>query len=516
MTVKTINNIKLSLGSSENELVKIAEKELGAYPRYFRILKKSLDSRNKNAIKWVYSIECSDEEVLQKEESVEKLPQSKIPTLPVVVVGSGPSGLFCALRLLEYGIKPLVLERGKCVEEREKDCNSFFASGTLNTNCNVQFGEGGAGTFSDGKLNTGTHSEYIEKVLHSFVLHGAPREIEWLNKPHIGSDNLKNVVASMRKSIIAQGGSVRFNCLLQDIKVVDGKIKSIIVRGGDGKVEEIAICALITAIGHSARDTFEMMLNRGVYMRSKDFAVGVRIEHLQKDIGFSQYGKAHKLLPPADYKLVSHTGKDDRSAFTFCMCPGGVVMPSASEEGGVVVNGMSNYARDGVNANCALIAQVKREDYGGAHPLSGVNFQREIEQRAYEVGGGKFVAPLQKVGDFLLDKESKTLGEIQPTYARGTAFADLRAVLPRFITDTLKSAITDMDKRLRGFARYDALLTAPETRTSSPVRIERDKKMRSLTVKNLYPCGEGAGYAGGITSSAVDGIKVADAFCKNL
>ena len=240
------------------------------------------------------------------------------------------------------------------------------------------------------------------------------------------------------------------------------------------------------------------------------------IEHLQKDIGFSQYGKAHKLLPPADYKLVSHTGKDDRSAFTFCMCPGGVVMPSASEEGGVVVNGMSNYARDGVNANCALIAQVKREDYGGAHPLSGINFQREIEQRAYEVGGGKFVAPLQKVGDFLLDKESKTLGEIQPTYARGTSFADLRAVLPRFITDTLKSAITYMDKRLRGFARYDALLTAPETRTSSPVRIERDEKMRSLTVKNLYPCGEGAGYAGGITSSAVDGIKVADAFCKNL
>lgn len=510
MRILTLSDIKLSITSSESELIKIAEKKLGGKAKYFAIKKKSLDARDKGNIKFVYTIECSKECVVQEQEELERLSAHKIPQKPVLVVGSGPAGLFCALRLIERGIAPIVIERGAPVDERERDTQSFFKGGNLNTESNVQFGEGGAGTFSDGKLNTQTHGIWNKEVFKKFVFFGAPKEIEWLQKAHIGSDNLVKVVKNMREYIINHGGQVRFHTRLQDLKIQNGELKSAVLKTQNGE-EIMEISALVLAVGHSARDTFSMLCARGVPMRQKDFAVGVRIEHLQKDIGFSQYGKAFTLLPPADYKLVSR-GENGRSAFTFCMCPGGFVMPATSEEGGVVTNGMSNYARDGVNANSALIAQVTAQDFGVGHALAGVEFQRKIERAAFVAGGNNYKAPVQLVGDFLKGKTSAAFGEIAPTYACGTVFADIHSVLPVPVTDTLKTAISFMDKKLKGFARPDAILTAAETRTSSPVRIERDENtLQSIGVKGLYPCGEGAGYAGGITSSAADGLKIADA-----
>ena len=316
----------------------------------------------------------------------------------------------------------------------------------------------------------------------------------------------------MREYIREQGGQVWFDSRLDDISIRNGQVVSALItqtKLGQKSQQTIDVSAIVLAIGHSARDTFEMLLKKGVCMRAKDFAVGVRIEHLQSAIGLAQYGEIYSKLPAADYKLVSHG--EDRSAFTFCMCPGGYVMPSTSEEGGVVTNGMSNYARDGVNANSALIAQVTRADFASDSPLAGIEFQRKIERAAYLAGGSDYRAPVQLVGDFLQDKQSARFGDVAPTYAAGTSFADLRAVLPAPVIGALKTAIVDMDRKLKGFACPDAILTAVESRTSSPVRIERDESLQSLTVRALYPCGEGAGYAGGITSSAADGLRVADA-----
>ena len=510
MRFMTLSDIKLSLDKDERELFRIATKKLGKPPRYFRIRKKSLDARNKSDVRFVYTIEFSGEECRQTPQPLERLSAAKLPNKPVLVVGSGPAGLFCALRLLQRGITPLVIERGAPVEERERKINAFFQTASLDTDTNIQFGEGGAGTFSDGKLNTQTHSSWNGEVLQTFAKFGAPEEILWLNKPHIGSDNLKKVVKNMREYILKQGGQVRFHTRLTDIFTKDGTISCVTLKNTQtGEEERLEISALVLAVGHSARDTFEMLLSKGVCMRQKDFAVGVRVEHLQSVIGFSQYGKAYTRLPAADYKLVSHAA--DRGVFTFCMCPGGFVMPATSEEGGVVTNGMSNYARDGKNANAALIAQVTRADFKDDSPLAGVEYQRQIERAAYLAGGGKYKAPVQTVGDFLLDKQSGAFGAVLPTYAVGTSFADMRSVLPAPIVQALKTAITDMDKRLCGFANPDALITGAETRTSSPVRIERDETLQSVSVKRLYPCGEGAGYAGGITSSAADGMRVADA-----
>lgn len=511
MSIQTLSNIKLPITKGENELFSLVIKKLGKTPKYFEIKKKSLDARDKGNICFVYTVAVAFEEVKEEAVSIERLPAYKQPQKSVLVVGSGPAGLFCALRLLERGIIPIVIERGGSVEERKRCIDTFVHTRALDEDCNVQFGEGGAGTFSDGKLNTQTHSPLQSQVLKTFIQFGAPKEIAYLNKPHIGSDNLQNVVRNMRNFIIEKGGEVRFFTCLQDICVKDGEIRGATIRNvKTGEETSVDCSALIIAIGHSARDTFETLYKRGLYIRQKDFAVGVRIEHLQEQIGLSQYGKAYTQLPSADYKLVSHT--QERATFTFCMCPGGYVMPATSEKGGVVTNGMSNYARDGKNANSALIAQVTGKDFANEHPLAGVYFQRELERKAFVVGGGNYNAPVQKVGDFLSGKVSDNFSSVLPTYAVGTTFADMGCILPKGITQALKEGILDMDKRLKGFACPDALLTGVETRTSSPVRMERDSEtLQSVSIKGVYPCGEGAGYAGGITSSACDGIRVADA-----
>ncbi|MBP3423031.1 MAG: FAD-binding protein [Clostridia bacterium] len=513
MGLITLSDIKLPIGKDEKELIRIAEKKLGGKVGYFAIKKKSLDARDKGNVRFVYTIEFSKAPKKEEEKVFEKLPTARQPKEHVLVVGSGPAGLFAAIRLLDRGIKPLLIERGAPVEERERKIQGFFDTRILDTETNIQFGEGGAGTFSDGKLNTQTHSPLNREVLELFVRFGAPKEILYLSKPHIGSDNLKNVVKNMRQYILSQGGRVLFHTRLEELRFENGRVKDAVIRTVNAdklpsNTEILPLSAVVLAIGHSARDTFEMLEKKGVPMRAKDFAIGVRIEHLQEKIGFAQYGKAYTMLPAADYKLVSHAS--ERSVFTFCMCPGGYVMPAASEQGGVVTNGMSNYARDGKNANSALIAQVTTADFGDASPLAGMRFQRRIEQAAYLAGGKTYAAPTQLLGDFLQDKTSSRFGEVQPTYAAGTAFADMREVLPSAVVEALKKAAVDMDRRLKGFACPDALLTGAETRTSSPVRIERDESLQSIGVKGLFPCGEGAGYAGGITSSAADGLRVAD------
>ena len=514
MSLKTLSDIKLPIEKGEEDLIEIAKKKLGGKVGYFAIKKKSLDARDKNNLRYVYTIEFAKTQPTQEEKVFARLSADQKPEKTVLVVGSGPAGLFCALRLLDHGITPIVVERGGSVEEREKKIHLFATERMLDEDTNVQFGEGGAGTFSDGKLNTQTHSKLNREVLEIFVRFGAPKEILWLAKPHIGSDKLKTVVKNMREYIRAHGGQVLFHTRLEDISLKDGRIEEVTLCSFNAdmvtiKEEKIPVSAVILAIGHSARDTFEKLYKRGVSMTQKDFAVGVRIEHLQSSIGLAQYGKAYAKLPAADYKLVSHAS--ERAAFTFCMCPGGYVMPAASERGGVVVNGMSNYARDGENANSALIAQVTKADFEDEHPLAGIEFQRKLERAAFLAGGSNYNAPVQLVGDFLADKTSSRFGEVSPTYAAGTAFADLRSVLPLPVVQSLKSAILDMDKRLKGFANPEGVLTAVESRTSSPVRITRDESLQSVSAQGLYPCGEGAGYAGGITSSAADGLRVAEA-----
>lgn len=500
----TLSDLKLKPSQSEKTLLSICEKKLRAPCRYFKILKKSLDARDKNDIRWVYAVECSDKPFSSPPRVFEKIKKS---APRVYVVGAGPCGLFAALRLLDHGIKPVVIERGKPVEERIKDVETFRATGKLNTESNVQFGEGGAGTFSDGKLFTQTKSSLNREVLDLFVRFGAPEETGYLGKPHIGSDRLTAVVRNIRNYILSEGGEVRFSSLFTGVQFKNGRLVSVEINGVREDADE-----LVLAIGHSARDTYEALHSEGFLFEQKEFAAGVRIEHLQSKISKAQYGAGYSALPAADYKLVSHAG--DRAAFTFCMCPGGEVIPSASEEGGVVTNGMSLFARDGRNANSALVVQVKKEDFGSEHPLAGIAYQRKIERAAYESAGGNYKAPVQLVGDFLADKESYYFGEVKPSYSVGTQFVPMRAILPEVITKTLRSALVDMNYRLSGFAAFDAVLTGVETRTSSPVRILRGESLEAAGRRGVYPCGEGAGYAGGITSSAADGLRAAEAIFK--
>ncbi len=518
-----ISDIKLGLDDSEEELKKKVLKLLGVKDvKSFAISKKSIDARKKPDIYYVYSVDVETDnengfvKKIKNAQVIEKkpytFPKSTPISKPIVIAGTGPAGLMCGLALAQNGYKVILLERGKCVEERKKDVDNFWETGELNTDSNVQFGEGGAGTFSDGKLTTGIKDFRIRKVLEEFHKHGAPQEILYYSKPHVGTDNLYKMVASIRKEIIKLGGEVRFSNKLADIKITDGKVSGAVVCNADGEYE-IETDNIVLAIGHSARDTFLMLQESNIEMEQKSFSIGARIEHSQKMINKSQYGIEHEKLPVADYKMAVHL-ENGRGVYTFCMCPGGVVVASASEEGGVVTNGMSYFARDGKNANSALLVNVTPDDFGSDDPLAGMYLQREIEKKAFEVGGKNYNAPCQRVGDFLgIVNDSEN--DVEPTYRPDVKWVDMSEVYPGFITDSMKQGIIAMDRKLKGFANPGAVITGPETRSSSPVRIVRDKETMQSNIKGLYPCGEGAGYAGGITSAAVDGIKVAEMIAVN-
>ncbi len=500
-----LNNISLNLEEDESLLIKKASKlakiEIEDI-KHFKILKKSLDARKGKEIRFIYNVELDTKEFEEEKKEYAQIKTDK----KIVVVGAGPSGLFCGLQLAKMGLKPLILERGESVDNRVRTIDEFIKSGKLNVNSNVQFGEGGAGTFSDGKLNTQVNNRLIDRVLAEFINFGAPKEIAYLSKPHIGSDNLRKVIKNLREEIIRLGGRIRFNYQVTDIEVNLNQIKSVVCNR-----EKIPCDYLVLAIGHSARDTFEMLFDKGLFMEQKEFAVGFRCEQKQSLIDSWQYGKyyGHPKLKPSDYKLVYHG--ENRSAFTFCMCPGGVVMPASSEKDMVVTNGMSNYARNEENANSALICQVKKEDFPSNHPLSGVEFQRSLERKAFLLGGGEYKAPCQLATDFIKGKKSSQLEDVKPSYARGVNLADLTQLFPTVVTKTLQNALLDMDKKIRGFASNGAVITGVESRTSSPLRIVRGENLQSVNVSGIYPCGEGCGYAGGIMSASIDGLRVADA-----
>lgn len=529
-----IQQIKMEPNHSEEELEKkilsvlrIKRKQL----KEWKIVKCSIDARKKPLIKLVYSVEvqvAEESKVVQQVGIVEVVKEQEYQFLVEgtrelkerpVVIGSGPAGLFCGLFLAEHGYCPLVLERGEDVDTRTDTVAEFWQGGKLNLSSNVQFGEGGAGTFSDGKLNTLVKDTEgrNRKVLEIFVEAGAPEEILYWNKPHIGTDVLRQVVKGIRKRIETCGGEVRFLSQVTDLEIEKRRegteaesvetLTAVIVN----KKERIPCQVAVLAIGHSARDTFAMLLKHSLSMSAKAFAVGVRIEHPQKQVNLAQYGiEKRKGIPAADYKLT-YQASNGRSVYSFCMCPGGYVVNASSEEGRLAVNGMSYYKRDGENANSAIIVSVTPEDFPGNSPLSGIAFQRQLEEAAYLAGNGKI--PLQLFGDFVENRKSKQLGEVYPNLKGDYSFANLREVLPMEIGRALEEGILAFGKKISGFDRADALLSGVESRTSSPVRIWRNCDLES-TVFGIYPCGEGAGYAGGITSAAMDGMKVAEAIAK--
>ena len=485
--------------------------------RHLRIVRRSVDARKKPDIKIIYTIDVAvdgNEKRLLKQSGCKRAtiaPVSYYKTaknIPVpekrpVVVGFGPAGMFAALVLAIAGWKPLVLERGEDAASRHEKVQKFFETGVLDTRSNVQFGEGGAGTFSDGKLNTGVNNPRIGWILEQFVKAGAREEILYDAKPHVGTDVLLTVVQNIRQRIISLGGEVRFNTQVTELCKENGRLTGLKTEAG-----EIIPCdTCVLAIGHSARDTFEMLEETGIPMEPKPFAMGVRIEHKQTTVDESQYGVVSPVLPPADYKLVQHL--DNATVYTFCMCPGGHVVAAASEEGRIVTNGMSYADRDGENANAALLVTVNPGDFPYEGTLGGMKWQREIEEKAYAVSGS-YRAPAQLVGDFLAGKKSTGAGSVEPTYRPGVTWCDLHDVLPERITSSIAEALPKLDEKLKGFAAEDAVMTAPETRSSSPVRIIRDDSRQS-SLAGLYPTGEGAGYAGGIMSAAIDGMMTAEA-----
>lgn len=520
-----ISNIKIAAQKPQD---KVLEQEIcrqlhlkSLQNLHYRIVKKSIDARKKESIQCIYTVDVTG----MKEEAkiVAKCKKDNISiakeehyTEPVhgelllehrpVVIGSGPAGLFAALLLAEHGYRPILLERGQDVDTRTRDVEQFWQTGVLNTSSNVQFGEGGAGTFSDGKLNSVIKDIRCRKVLESFVRFGAPEEILYHAKPHIGTDRLKQVVKAMREQIIAAGGEVRFGTQVVDILIADGRLSALTLANG----EKIETNTAVLAIGHSARDTFYSLRDRQIQMEAKPFAIGVRIEHPQSMMNMAQYGMAepYSSLGAADYKLTYQT-EAGRAVYSFCMCPGGKVVAAASEEGMIAVNGMSDLARDGENANSALVVNVTPDDFNSSDVLAGVEFQRKWERAAYSLTGS-YKAPVQLVGDFLHGHISTAFGQTLPSYRPDVEFCDLSLCLPAFVSESLREAIPTFGRKIKGFDREDAILTGIETRTSSPVRINRNEQYQSPSAEGLYPCGEGAGYAGGIMSAAVDGIRIAE------
>ncbi|MEH6577048.1 MAG: NAD(P)/FAD-dependent oxidoreductase [Amphritea sp.] len=527
-----LSNIKLPLDHDEQALVsailtglEIAAEQLVSYV----MCRRGYDARKKNTIFLIYTL---DVETTINDELLEKFGDSQLikatPDLEYkyvtqapadqqerpVVIGFGPCGLLAGLVLAQMGYNPIILDRGKEVRERTKDTFGFWRKKQLNTESNVQFGEGGAGTFSDGKLHTQIKDpkQHGRKVLTEFVKAGAPEEIMYVSKPHIGTFRLVSMVEKMRAQIIQLGGEIRFSSRVDDLHIEDGQITGLTLADG----EEIKSRHIALAIGHSARDTFQMLYDKNVYMEAKPFSVGFRIEHEQSLIDEARFGcnAGNPILGAADYKLVHHC-KNGRSVYSFCMCPGGTVVAATSEEHRVVTNGMSQYSRKERNANSAIVVGIDPADYPG-HPLAGVEFQRKLESNAYQLGGENYDAPAQKVGDFLKGKPSEALGVVSPSFKPGIKLTDLSAALPDFCIEAIREAIPAFNKKIKGFALEDALLTGVETRTSSPVNIKRNADLQSINTRGLYPAGEGAGYAGGIMSAAIDGIKIAEAMALSM
>ncbi|MDF2539438.1 MAG: oxidoreductase, FAD-binding [Herbinix sp.] len=522
-----IAQLKLSIRHSVEDLLNALAKTLKIPSNkiaQYSIIKKSIDARKKDEIKYIYTIDVTISKDHKEKEAVmisrlrnvnvtmadqhkyEFVPSggTKLKNRPVIV-GSGPAGIFCAWLFAKHGYQPLLIERGDEVRKRVQAVEDFWKNNELNPECNVQFGEGGAGTFSDGKLNTMVKDAYgrYRLVMETFVSYGAPSDILYLNKPHIGTDQLRIVVENMRKDIIRMGGEVRFQTMMTDLFLEQGQLTAIELNH-----KEIVPCTtLIPAIGHSARETFSMFLKHGLQLSPKAFAIGLRIEHKQSMISKSQYGDHYLHLPPADYKLT-HQTKSGRGVYSFCMCPGGFVVNASSEVGYLAVNGMSNYNRAEENANSAIVVTVQPEDFGLGDPLSGIHFQRKWEELAYDTGKGK--VPVQLFGDLLRNQESVTIGNVKPHIKGEYRLTNLTKCLPPEITEAIKEGIIAFDHKIKGFGNEEAVLSGVETRTSSPVRIHRNDKFES-NITGIYPCGEGAGYAGGITSAAMDGIKVFEA-----
>lgn len=523
-----IPQLKLHIGHTEEELCLAVRRELrlpNGVPMELRIEKRSLDARKKQELHYVYAVcvllpEAEEKKVLSRAKgNLQKAVCTEYSFSPTgtrpmserpVIIGAGPAGLFCAYFLAKYGYRPLILERGEEVEQRRKQVERFWQTGQLSLQSNVQFGEGGAGTFSDGKLNTMVKdtSGRIREVLRVFVRHGAPEEILYLNKPHIGTDFLRNILISMRKQMTEWGAEFRFRSQVTDFDIQSGqRLTGLTIN----HQERLDCQVAVAAIGHSARDTFELLTQKPLLLERKPFAIGVRVEHPQAMIGQAQYGEQYAKLPAADYKLTYQTAAG-RGVYSFCMCPGGFVVNASSEAGHTAVNGMSNHDRAGRNANSALVVTVTPEDFakeGFTDVLAGMRFQRKWEALAYEQGQGSI--PVQLFGDLLRNEKSATIGEIQPDMKGAYTFANLRDCLPDYVTESLVEGIFAFATKIPGFARKDAVLAGVETRTSSPIRIVRDALTLQSPVAGLYPCGEGAGYAGGITSAAVDGIKVFEA-----